>query len=94
MYRKSFSSSSARNIKPHRNNLKYKQINEKIKHLTDDYTLGRKNIDQYLTGIAYNIAQPTSISLWNHLFKYLFVIHNSVPILYITNLLMFRSISS
>ena len=54
---------AAGNIKPHSNNLKYKQINAKIKHLTDDYTLWRKNIDQYLTGIAYNIAQPTSISL-------------------------------
>ena len=52
---------AAGSVKTHNNNIKYKQINEKIKNLTIDFSLGQKN--EYLTGIAYNIAQPTSISL-------------------------------
>ena len=38
---------AAGNIKPHSNNLKYKNINVKIKHLTDDYTLGERILTNF-----------------------------------------------
>ena len=44
---------AAGNVKTHKNNIKYKQINERIKNLTIDFNLGQKNVDEYLTGIAY-----------------------------------------
>ena len=53
----------AANVRTHSNNIKYKQINEKIKNLTLDFNLGQKDVDEYMTGIAHNISQPTSISL-------------------------------
>ena len=40
---------AAGNVKTHTNNIKYKQINQKIKNLTIDFNLGQKNVDEYLT---------------------------------------------
>ena len=53
----------AGNIKLHSNNIKYKQINERIGIITRDFNNGIRNIDEFLTGIAHNLAQPTNISL-------------------------------
>ena len=51
------------NLKAHSKNIKYRQLNENIKNLTLSFNLGWKSADDYLTGIAHNIAQPTNISL-------------------------------
>ena len=50
-------------LKAHSKNVKYKQVNENIKNLTLSFILGQNCVDDYLTGIAPNIAQPTNISL-------------------------------
>ena len=54
---------AAGNIRVTSKSTKYNQINERIDNLTRYYNLGVRNVDEFLTGIAHNISQPTSISL-------------------------------
>ena len=51
------------NIRGTSKSTKYNQINKRIDYLTRDYNLGVRNVDEFLTGIAYNISQPTSKTL-------------------------------